>query len=157
MTARSPAKRPLKKKVVKQPAKRVRTKKVPARRRKGRDIMVTFSDKVLPKNRPIYTNGTCPRAPLFTVKQLTNMFFAREPHWIRWREDRGMLDTEDFEIYEDGVIGNRNASGAREYTLADVEKVVHALAQAEAIDGTQVRNALLLVRILGEIHGHFDP
>jgi len=45
----------------------------------------------------------------------------------------------------------RTASGARTYSLADVEQVAHALAQAGKITGTQLRHALGVVDLEARI------
>lgn len=82
------------------------------------------------------------KKPLFSVSEMASFFFARSPHWVRWLEgeDRMVLD---------GVplTSIRTRANARKYDLALIEKIAHALASNGTIDGTQLRRALLLVKI----------
>jgi hypothetical protein len=79
------------------------------------------------------------------------VFFGRSAHWMRWRERNGffILDGED-------VSGHRTTQGARRYTLADVEKIAHALAEKDAINGAQLMNALLMVQTNARIWGYIQ-
>lgn len=54
------------------------------------------------------------------------------------------------------VGGRRTESGARIYSLADVELVAHALAQNRNIDGIQLQLALSVVEISARIWGYLD-
>lgn len=87
--------------------------------------------------------------PTFTVSEVAKVFFGRSPHWVRWRERKGFftLDGED-------VSGHRTETGARSYTLGDIEQMAHALAQNGAINGTQLNLALVLLKTSGQVHGY---
>jgi hypothetical protein len=87
--------------------------------------------------------------PMFTVSEVSKFFFGRSPHWVRWRERKGFftLDGKD-------VSGHRTETGARAYTLGDVEMMSHALAQNGAINGSQLNHALVLVKTCAHVHGY---
>jgi hypothetical protein len=104
--------------------------------------------------------------PHFTVSEVAKFFFARSPHWVRWRQDKGyfvldgkkvgqhrkvpkqdangdpILDEKDQPVFE---IVNGGSKGARIYTLADVEQMAYALAEREAITGSKLQQVLRLV------------
>lgn len=46
----------------------------------------------------------------------------------------------------------KTATGYRTYSLADIEKMVHALLDNRAIDGAQATNALILVQTMAKIY-----
>ena len=49
--------------------------------------------------------------------------------------------------------GDPNAETARYYTLADVERMAHALGQQGVIDGRRVAHIVLMARVCAELHG----
>lgn len=110
---------------------------------------VVVTDSRLPTDKFILEDIDVTREPVFTVSEVAKVFFARSPHWIRWRERKGffVLDGED-------VSGQRTTEGARRYNLADVEKMAHALAAKGAINGAQLTNALLLVQTEAKLWGY---
>lgn len=77
------------------------------------------------------------------------MFFAKSPHWIRWRERKG-----HFELHTQPVGADRTASGARQYSLRDVEQMAHALRSRGHIDDTQFRCILAFVSAEARLYGH---
>lgn len=103
--------------------------------------------------------------PHFTVSEVAKFFFARSPHWVRWRQDKGyfVLDGKPVGINRkvpkknaDGPVLNEKgdpefeivaggSEGARIYTLDDVEKMAYALAERQAIDGQKLQQILRLV------------
>lgn len=88
--------------------------------------------------------------PLFSVSEVAKVFFGLSGHWIRWLETTKhafVLDGADIEF-------SRTDKGARVYSLADVEKMTHALAQGSHINGAQAANALLIVQTIARIHGY---
>jgi len=91
--------------------------------------------------------------PKFRVSEVAKVFFARSPHWVRWREREGHTD------YFDQKINGRSDpnAGARSYTLVDVERMARGLAQHGAIDERQLAGALMILRGLGGIYGYLSP
>ena len=86
--------------------------------------------------------------PTFKVSDIAKIFFGRSSHWVRWLEAKNALVLDGQEV---GT--RRTAKGARVYTLADIEKIVHALAQQGKINGAQAANALHVVQTVSRIHG----
>jgi hypothetical protein len=113
------------------------------------ESQVVVTDSRLPTDKFILEGIDVAREPVFTVSEVAKVFFARSPHWVRWRERKGffVLDGED-------VSGQRTDDGARRYNLADIEKMAHALASKGAINGAQLTNALLLVQIEARVWGY---
>jgi hypothetical protein len=90
--------------------------------------------------------------PRFSVGELAKVFFGRSSHWIRWNERKGRL------ILDGEPVGaSRSKSGARTYSLVDVERMAHALAMNGGITGEQLLNALRIVQVQGRIYGHLAP
>lgn len=106
--------------------------------------------------------------PRYTISEVAKSFLYLTKYWIRWCDDRGLFDVEEAdpvtgevvrrEIYDrrpdtfDGK-GNRRA-GARSFTLAHIELMVHALATAGRIDGEQAARALAVVHDVARVHGY---
>jgi hypothetical protein len=73
--------------------------------------------------------------PLFSVGEMAKVFFGMSTHWVRW------IDKEPI-YYNGEQVGNRRRNGARVYTLSDIEKMAHALAQVKRISVPKLRAAL---------------
>lgn len=110
--------------------------------------IVVVSDSRLPADRFIF-DGIEVSEPVFTVSEVAKFFFARSSHWIRWRERQGHFTLDGVD-----VGGHRTEGGARRYTLSDIEKMSHALAQARVINGSQLTNTLLLLQAEGRLYGY---
>lgn len=124
---------------------------------------------------PIDKDGL--ESPHFSVQEVSKFFFGKGADWLRWRmrpddkkvkgEDGTYLRNPDgsFVIekgdYPDGYFildgspmdFKRTTAGARYFTLADIERMAHALAQGGHIDGAQLANIILLVKICSKVHG----
>lgn len=90
------------------------------------------------------TQDNCPR---FSTSEVAKFFFARSPHWMRWRERKG-----DFVIDGKPVVPERTKANIRSYTLGDVERLAHALATNNAITTWQLMLTLKLLQLHGEMH-----
>lgn len=112
------------------------------------ETQIILTDTRLPTDQFILDGVDVSEEPIFTVSEVAKMFFALSPHWIRWRERKG-----DFILDGEDVSGQRNETGARRYTLADIEKMAHALAAKGAINGAQLTNTLLLVQTEARLWG----
>lgn len=86
-------------------------------------------------------------SPRFSTSEVAKFFFARSPHWMRWRERKG-----DFVIDGQPVVPERTEANIRSYTLGDVERLAHALATNHAITTWQLMLALRLLQLQGEMH-----
>lgn len=120
--------------------------------------------------------------PLFTVSEMASFFFARSAHWVRWLEKCHFHSSKGGQrttctvapvdhtpkmraahqhtwrfLYEGELLtAQRTASHSRKYDLALVEKITHALASNQTIDGRQLHQALLLVKVQSEMYGYID-
>lgn len=116
-------------------------------------------------------------SPHFSVQEVAKFFFGNGPDWMRWRmrpDDKkvkgpdgkylrnpdGSFVIEKGEYPEgyfvlDGkkIEPKRTEAGARYFTLADVERMAHALAQGGHIDGAQLTNIVVLVKTVAKVYG----
>ena len=98
--------------------------------------------------------------PVYSVAEVSKVFFARSPHWVRWVERKGwlVLDGEQVGTYRKPVGDDvKPGNGYRQYCLSDIEKMAHALAQHGAIDGDQLMNALRIVAAQARLYGYLPP
>jgi hypothetical protein len=81
--------------------------------------------------------------PTFGAQETARMFFAKGADWLRWRY-RPAPGYPDGYFVLNGVIlePKRSEPGQRYYTLADIERMAHALAQNHAIDGERVETII---------------
>lgn len=116
-------------------------------RRRGPTVVV--KDASLPADRFILEGIDTSREPHFTVSEVAKFFFGMSAHWVRWRERKG-----DFFLDGEAVGSHRTPEGARYYTLSDVEKMAHALAEKDNLSVDQLTNALLLVQAEARVWGY---
>jgi hypothetical protein len=92
--------------------------------------------------------------PHYTVHEFAKVFLGKGPEWVRWRH-RPTADNPDGKFILDGVplVIKRTDSDNRYYTLADVERMGHALAQQGEIDGSQLLMMLMLVKWEARLYG----
>jgi hypothetical protein len=83
------------------------------------------------------------------VSEVAKDFFGRSSHWVRWLETQNAFVLDDVPLEM-----SRTAKGARVYTLGDVERMTHALAQQGKINGAQAANALHVVQTVSRIWGY---
>lgn len=112
---------------------------------------VVVTDPRIPTDRYIFEGIDVSREPVFSISEVSKFFFARSPDWIRWRERKGffVLDGQD-------VGGYRTEEGARRYSLSDVEKMAHSLAEKEAINGAQLTVTLILLQTQAKLWGYIS-
>ena len=103
--------------------------------------------------------------PNYSVQDAAKVFFARSADWLRWRgrpvhphkEDQPCTSRchPDGYFVLDGVKieEKRTEAGARVYTLADIERMAHALAQKEALDGRALTNVIMIVKWQARLYG----
>lgn len=94
--------------------------------------------------------------PNFSVNEVAKFFFGLGAHWLRWRYHPSRSDR-----YPDGYVvldgapleSKRTPHNIRYYTLPDVERLAHALAQTGAISGEKLVKVVELVRAEARVHG----
>lgn len=106
-----------------------------------------LADQAIDTERLMLEGIDTSKKPLYSISEMAQFFFARSPHWMRW------LETENRMVLDGEVLKPiRTKSNARKYDLALVEKIAHALASNGTIKATQLRQALLLVKIQAEMN-----
>jgi hypothetical protein len=106
------------------------------------EIGITPRNVTHPK-RLIFEAVDTSHGPVFSVGEAARIFFGQKPEWLRWQE-RQMT----------GTYGFRNASQMRQYSLADVELLAHALcADRQVIGEIKLAAILLATKALAISHG----
>lgn len=93
--------------------------------------------------------------PHFSTQEVAKVFFGQKAEWLRWlaRRKPGKYPHGRFVLDGEPLVFKRNAHQARYYTLADVEKMAHALTQCEAIDGLQLLDTIKVIRHVALLYG----
>lgn len=102
--------------------------------------------------------------PNFSVQETAKFFFGRSSDWLRWRYESDDVRDEEGSIIKPGRHPNgffvldgvplepkKAPSGYRYYTLADIERMAHALAQNGVLDGTELSMVIQLVKLVSQI------
>jgi hypothetical protein len=91
--------------------------------------------------------------PAYTVQETAKVFFGRGPDWLRWRYRPANNYPEGYFVLGGTILEpKRTKKGNRYYTLADIERMAHALAQNHAIDGEQLSVIIQLVLLQARVH-----
>lgn len=141
-----------------------------ARKKAAEPEIISSADLLHPRGKAFWLKDTMFETdektgllePSFSVQEVARCFLGVKPDWLRWRmrsdraaESRGqepllMLNRKPLEFKR------RNPSdpkSGRYYTLADIERVAHALCQSGYIDGTKLAHVVLMVRTCARLHG----
>jgi hypothetical protein len=132
----------------------------------GRDYWIY--DEMLPKHDEIVDeDGNPVPLPNFTVKETAKVFFARSADWLRWRgrpvhaghkENDGQPCTDRchpdgfFILDEELLEPRRTEAGARFYSLADVERMAHALAQNGALSTEKLIETIMIIKWVARLY-----
>lgn len=91
--------------------------------------------------------------PAYTVQETAKLFFGMGPDWLRWRYRPAKSFPQGYFVLDDVVLEpKRTSTGNRYYTLADVERMAHALVENGAIDGAKFSIILQLVLLQAVLH-----
>ena len=99
-------------------------------------------DKFLFSKQFVATRPGAVVRPTYLVTEVAKFFFARSGPWLRAKEGEATLDGEPLVDFLARARGER-----REYTLYDIERVAHALADSGFISGERLRLALRLLQL----------
>lgn len=100
--------------------------------------------------RPITKDLDLERSPRYRIGEVAKVFFAKSPHWVRWRErtDAFVIDGERW--------GPERAGGsnlkARDYDLGDIEVMARLLYKGGAISRRDHGIALSIVVAQAELY-----
>lgn len=92
--------------------------------------------------------------PWFSSDEVAKCFFGRGSWWIRWRL-RSTKDHPDGHFVLDGkpLEFVRGRQLQRKFSLFDIEKMAHSLAQQGDITPTQLAKTIHIVKTCAELHG----
>jgi hypothetical protein len=91
--------------------------------------------------------------PAYTVQETAKVFFGRGPDWLRWRYRPATHYPQGYFVLDGTILEpKRTPKGNRYYTLADIERMAHALVENNAIDGEQLSIILQLVLLQARLH-----
>lgn len=86
--------------------------------------------------------------PKFSIGQVSKLFFARSSDWIRYLD----RDEAGFNLDGNPLIPSRSDAGSRYYTLADVEKMAHALLQNGRLDLLHFAATIQIIRAMAFLY-----
>ncbi len=91
--------------------------------------------------------------PRYTVQETAKLFFAKGPDWLRWRYRPANHYPSGYFVLDGTVLDpKRTEKGNRYYTLADIERMAHALVENNAIDGEQLSVIIQIVLLQARLH-----
>lgn len=92
--------------------------------------------------------------PIFTVAEVAKIFFAEDPDWLRWRLKKSEQNPHGFFVLDGKPLPDRRTDkNFRYYTLADIEKMAHALAQNGGISGARLIQIVGIIKNMLKIWG----
>lgn len=95
-----------------------------------------------------------PPMPHYGVAEAAKFFFGKSADWLRWRSKKSEQYPNGSFVLDGEPLPDRRADyNFRYYTLADIEKMAHALMQAGAIDGARLANIITLVKYEAKLYG----
>lgn len=114
-------------------------------------VVVAAQD--IPTNRMIFEDEKGERidmngSPTFSTKVVAMVFFGKSAHWLRWRSRDGFTVLDGVKVEP-----SRAASNIREYNLADIERLAHALRANDAITTEQCVNSLRTIAAVARLYG----
>lgn len=92
--------------------------------------------------------------PIFTVAEVAKNFFAEDADWLRWRLQKSETNPQGFFLLDgEPLVARRTPSNFRYFTLADIEKMAHALAQNGAINGAKLTQIVIIIKNMLRLWG----
>lgn len=112
--------------------------------------------------------------PRFSVQEVAKSFFGQSADWLRWRMRPSRPRSDEVSSHPEGYFlldgkpmdfkrlkvnpnskkaGDPNASTARYYTLADIERMAHALGQQGVFSGQEVAHVVLMTLCCARLWG----
>jgi hypothetical protein len=119
-----------------------------------REPTVELTDSVLDPDKLILEGVDMGEFPTYSVGEVAKFFFAKSPHWIRWNEERGFFTLDGQKVGTTRTTPKVAKVGQRRFTLADVEKMAHALAEKGALPTHELRRTLHLVEAQARLWGY---
>lgn len=147
----------------------------------GEALILSTSDLTHPEGKrfwldddmfPLDAEGM--HVPRFSVQEVAKSFFGQSADWLRWRMRSSRPRNDEAPSHPDGYFildgepmefkrlkvnpkskkaDDPNASTARYYTLADIERMAHALGQQGVFSGQDVAHIVLMVQCCSRLWG----
>lgn len=115
------------------------------------DPTVIIADAAIDPDKFLFEGVDTTEFPTFSVGEVSKIFFARSPAWLRQMEAKGYFDVEgDIEFTPRRFV----SKNARFFCLEDIEKVAHALTYHQAIPATRLRIILTMLKAQGQLWGY---
>lgn len=128
------------------------------------DVVISITAPGVDPERLMLEGVDTSGGPTFSIGEVTKML-GQKTHWLRWREKRlatgegiQVGTRREIEIEDEGGEPDPHLVGARQYTLSDMEKLAHLLAERGHIDGATAGNLLSIVYFIARNVGYLgDP
>lgn len=92
-------------------------------------------------------------SPTYTVQETAKLFFGKGSDWLRWRYREAPNYPNGYFVLNGIVLEpKRTEAGNRYYTLADIERMAHALVENHAIDPEQLVYIIQMVLMQAKIN-----
>jgi hypothetical protein len=101
------------------------------------------------------TSGSGLPRPIYTVQETAKLFFGKSPDWLRWRyrpAKSSQYPNGYFVLNGVQLEPKRTEKDNRYYTLADIERMAHALVENHAIDPEHLWVVLQLVLLQARLY-----
>jgi hypothetical protein len=136
--------------------------------------IVLSSDDLVPKKGKTYfledddfrTDSSGLPVPNFSMQEVAKCFFGHDADWLRWRIRPDKPKSDGTQAFPNGCFvldgkamefkrkpSPNGSTTARFFTLADVERMAHALAQNGIIDGMRLSVIIIQVRACAKLYG----
>ncbi len=132
-----------------------------------------FYDEQFPKDRKdVYEKKDKVGRPVpnYSVSEVAKFFFGRNAQWMRWRYSSdarvspitGKPNVPKhphgyFVLDGEPLVPKTSPQGQRYYTLADVERMAHALAQNGVLSGIELNEVITLLKATAAIWKRRSP
>lgn len=88
--------------------------------------------------------------PVYSIGEVSKVFFARSTYWLRWAERKGYFTLDGHAVGDRRKLGadeivHGGIAGTRTYCLNDIEEMAHALISHGAISGGKFRAILYMI------------
>lgn len=114
---------------------------------------VVIADAAIDSERFLFDGIDTSKYPTFSVGEVSKVFFAKSPSWLRQQEAKGFLLIEgDIDF----TPRRRISKSARFFCLEDIEKVAHALTYHNVISAVDLRVVLTMLKAQGLLWGYIS-
>lgn len=91
--------------------------------------------------------------PSFSSTEVAKMFFGKNSGWMQWRMRKSDDHPQGFFILDGEPMEFNFFNGQRRFSLYDIERMAHALAQGGHLPPGDLSKTIHLVRYCAQLHG----